>query len=133
MGDETDRTCLSGFDYTNPSDRYGGCEMRWGDNGFASIEERKMIPSIIPLENTTFKNDFYSDKWMTEKEDSKEACLTDATCVAVLFNDSSRSKLKLPLRYGRRNDGTISSLLFAKLASQNFITKSNTCTTTSTI
>lgn len=47
VGNRTDCICLPGFNYTNPSDRYAGCEMRWGNHGHGSNEEKRMSYSII--------------------------------------------------------------------------------------
>ncbi|RWR97736.1 Protein kinase domain-containing protein [Cinnamomum micranthum f. kanehirae] len=108
-------TCVPGFNYINSSERSAGCEMRWDNRSFGSFE-------VVSLSNTWFKSDYYSFLWNMEKEDCKEACSTDANCVAALY-DYSRTrcyKLKFPLRYGQRGtDKSISSVLFVKLANRD--------------
>ncbi|KAJ8634221.1 hypothetical protein MRB53_027557 [Persea americana] len=126
VGDQTDCICLPGFNYTNnPSDRSAGCYMRpWGDNGFRS--------NTTTLENTTFAVDFYSAE-SRNKEDCMEACRMDVFCVVALF-DYYCYKLKLPLRYGCRNDQTISAVIFVMSASSgNWSTENSTCSTSSSL
>ncbi|RWR97733.1 G-type lectin S-receptor-like serine/threonine-protein kinase LECRK3 [Cinnamomum micranthum f. kanehirae] len=63
--------------------------MRWGDRGFGSVEEERMTPTIVSLENTLFKADYYSLLQNIGQEDCKEACSTDANCVAAQYSYSS--------------------------------------------
>ncbi|RWR88420.1 G-type lectin S-receptor-like serine/threonine-protein kinase LECRK1 [Cinnamomum micranthum f. kanehirae] len=132
VGNQTDCICLPGFNYTNPNDRSAGCEMRWGDHGLGSNEEKRITYSIITLENTEFHPNSY-DALSMGKEDCKEACLTDANCVAALLS-SSCFKLKFPLRFGKAgNSGTTSNTLLVKLPSGDWAKENSTCTTTSSI
>ncbi|XXG68973.1 hypothetical protein AAC387_Pa06g1947 [Persea americana] len=114
-------TCVPGFNYINSSERSAGCEMRWGDAGFGSVVEKRMTPTIVSLENTRFKADYYSLLLNMEKEDCKVACLTDANCVAALYYSYSSStpcyKLQFPLKYGQSvKDESTSVVLFVKVA-----------------
>ncbi|XXG69175.1 hypothetical protein AAC387_Pa06g2109 [Persea americana] len=54
-----------------------------------------MTYSIITLENTEFHLNYY-DIFSAGKEECKEACLTDANCVAALHSTDC-FKLKFPL------------------------------------
>ncbi|XXG68978.1 hypothetical protein AAC387_Pa06g1950 [Persea americana] len=55
--------------------------------------------NIVPLQNTRFKEDYYSLVENMEQEDCKEACSTDANCVAALYSYYGYCyKLKFPLR-----------------------------------
>ncbi|RWR97922.1 Protein kinase domain-containing protein [Cinnamomum micranthum f. kanehirae] len=130
LGEPIDCTCLPGFNYINSSERYAGCEMRWGNRSFGSVEEKRMTPTIVPLQNTWFKDDHYSLlQNMENEEDCKEACLTDANCVAAQYRkfENSCYKLQFPLRYGRGRKGkSISFVLFVKLANRDWVREKHT-------
>eukprot|EP00268_Persea_americana_P045671 TRINITY_DN4668_c0_g1_i3.p1 TRINITY_DN4668_c0_g1~~TRINITY_DN4668_c0_g1_i3.p1 ORF type:complete len:800 (+),score=82.00 TRINITY_DN4668_c0_g1_i3:38-2401(+) len=129
-------TCLPGFDYINSSERSAGCEMRWGDRGFGSVEEKRMThTNIVPLQNTWFKADYYSLVENMEQEDCKEACSTDANCVAALYPYYGDCyKLKFPLRYGQRSKdkSSIPYVLFVKSANRDSAREKHTCSISKT-
>ncbi|KAJ8627697.1 hypothetical protein MRB53_021004 [Persea americana] len=121
LGEPINCTCVPGFDYINSSETSAGCEMRWGDSGFGSVEEKRMTTTIVSLQNTEFKSDYYSLLQNTEKEDCKEACSIDANCVAAQHYISICYKLKFPLRYGRRQrEMLIPYVLFVKSANRDW-------------
>ncbi|KAJ8617661.1 hypothetical protein MRB53_013847 [Persea americana] len=122
LGEPINCTCVPGFDYVNSSETSVGCEMRWGDRGFGSIEDKRMTPEIVSFPNTLFKHDHYSLVENMVQEDRKEACSTDANCVAALYqySDTNCYKLKFPLRYGQKSkDRSVSRVLFVKLANRD--------------
>ncbi|KAJ8627705.1 hypothetical protein MRB53_021012 [Persea americana] len=133
LGEPINCTCLPGFNYINSSETSAGCEMRWGDRGFGSVEEKRMNTTIVSLRNTEFKADYYSLLRNTEKEDCKEACSTDANCVAALHYFSICYKLKFPLRYGQRyRDTPIPYVLFVKSANRDSAREKHTSSVSKT-
>ncbi|KAF8411662.1 hypothetical protein HHK36_004220 [Tetracentron sinense] len=106
--------CFPGFDYIDPSQRFGGCERSFMEENCRDSEAPETVKySISTVENVTWSDYPYSVVSM-KKEDCGNSCLKDCNCGVAYFHNGSCKMQKLPLRYGRRNENA-STIAFFKL------------------
>ncbi|KAK0605726.1 hypothetical protein LWI29_030086 [Acer saccharum] len=92
--------CLPGFAPVIQGNWTSGCERNFTTQ---SCKKKGKKYSIRAEDYTIWEDDSYSVLSQTSKEDCSKACLDDCNCEAALYKDSTCTKQRLPLRYGRRS------------------------------
>ncbi|KAH0996424.1 hypothetical protein GBA52_020288 [Prunus armeniaca] len=99
---EAESRCLPGFESASQrNDQISGCARNLVAD-FCEDKNENFTYTMQELPSTVWENVPYLVLTLEDKEACKQACLEDCNCEAVLFNDESYLKQRLPLRYGRR-------------------------------
>ncbi|RWR97071.1 G-type lectin S-receptor-like serine/threonine-protein kinase LECRK3 [Cinnamomum micranthum f. kanehirae] len=105
--------CLPGFDFVDPLQRFRGCERNFTEQSCGDRTDN-LTYVMQTMENMVLEDDPYSISQVGNMDDCGKACLYDCTCHASLLRSWRCSKLKLPLRYGRRGTDN-STMIFIKV------------------
>ena len=114
IGSKAGCNCYPGFDFINTSNKFLGCHRNFNEDDCGRSEDPEMLYNVASLENMWWADRPYSVKPIEDKACGK-SCLEDCNCGAVLYTDTSCSKYKLPLRYGRIKNATKPSVAFFKV------------------
>ncbi|PRQ49140.1 putative protein kinase RLK-Pelle-SD-2b family [Rosa chinensis] len=113
MGEAIDCRCLLGFESVNPGNQTSGCERNSSIGDVCRSKNWNCNYTMQELGRTWLEDAPYMVLSSSGKEDCKQACLEDLNCQAAVLEDASCRKQRLPLRYGRRYEGT-SKVVFLK-------------------
>ena len=102
MDQEPVCTCPPGFVFIDQEQKILGCKRNFSTDG--CISKNRVTFSLQEFEGIAWEDNPYSNI-SSSKADCREDCLMDCNCEVVSFKDQLCSKQKLPLRYGRRQDG----------------------------
>ncbi|KAF8018585.1 hypothetical protein BT93_H3466 [Corymbia citriodora subsp. variegata] len=105
--------CLPGFGPVNPGNWTSGCERNFTADSCMRTDVAPRY-TIQPVSNTVWEDTAYAVLTVSTNEECQDACLQDCNCEAVIYNDQSCKKLRLPLKYGRR-DLNNANILFIKV------------------
>ncbi|KAL3728903.1 hypothetical protein ACJRO7_033481 [Eucalyptus globulus] len=94
--------CLPGFGYVNPGNWTSGCERNFTADSCMRADAAPRY-TIQPVSNTVWQDTAYADLTFSTNEECQKACLEDCNCEAVIYNAQSCKKMRLPLKYGRRD------------------------------
>ncbi|XP_010027353.2 LOW QUALITY PROTEIN: G-type lectin S-receptor-like serine/threonine-protein kinase LECRK1 [Eucalyptus grandis] len=94
--------CLPGFGYVNPGNWTSGCERNFTADSCMRADAAPRY-TIQPVSNTVWQDTAYADLTFSTNEECQKACLQDCNCEAVIYNAQSCKKMRLPLKYGRRD------------------------------
>ena len=94
--------CPPGFVFIDQEQKILGCKRNFSTDG--CISKNRVTFSLQEFEGIAWEDNPYSNI-SSSKADCREDCLMDCNCEVVSFKDQLCSKQKLPLRYGRRQDG----------------------------
>lgn len=114
--------CLPDFSLVIPGNWSLGCERNFSMES-CKDKDHNASYRMRSLENTVWEDtnyDIITD--MKTKEDCENACLEDCNCDAALFKDGTCRKQKLPLRYGRRDQGD-SYIALVKVSTRSSFTQ----------
>ncbi|KAF6163642.1 hypothetical protein GIB67_036102 [Kingdonia uniflora] len=118
-----DCICLPGFKFLDPNQTFLGCHTKVEEEGCRAYADNTTTTSsynFSTVENLVFggSESPYFHQTMKRKEDCREFCNKDCSCVAAMFQNGICDKLKLPLKYLRRNLNQ-SSITFIKVFSSD--------------
>ncbi|CAL9000716.1 unnamed protein product [Prunus brigantina] len=102
---EPDCKCLPRFESVNQGNQTSGCERNFVADACNNRNEN-FTYTMEELESTTWEDASYMNLRLSDKDDCIQVCLKDCDCEAVFFDGTTCSKRRLPLRYGRRDNGT---------------------------
>ncbi|CAL2265952.1 unnamed protein product [Prunus armeniaca] len=102
---EPDCRCLPRFESVNPGNQTSGCERNFVADACKNRNEN-FTYTMEKLENTTWEDSSYMSLRLSDEDDCIQGCLEDCNCEAVFFDGTKCRKQRLPLRYGRRDNGT---------------------------
>ncbi|XP_016648240.1 PREDICTED: G-type lectin S-receptor-like serine/threonine-protein kinase At4g03230 isoform X2 [Prunus mume] len=102
---EPDCRCLRRFESVNPGNQTSGCERNFVADACKNRNEN-FTYTMEKLENTTWEDSSYMSLTLSDEDDCIQGCLEDCDCEAVFFDGTNCRKQRLPLRYGRRDNGT---------------------------
>lgn len=105
--------CLPGFVSANLGNKTSGCRRIVAD--VCEYKNETFPYTMEEVQSTIWEDSSYVDLPLSDREACKRACLEDCNCEAAIFNGTSCRKQKLPLRYGRRDDGA-SNVALIKVA-----------------
>ncbi|XP_056168073.1 G-type lectin S-receptor-like serine/threonine-protein kinase LECRK3 isoform X1 [Syzygium oleosum] len=94
--------CLPGFGPVNPGNWTSGCERNFSAESCMRMDAATRY-TFQPVSNTVWEDAAYADLTFSTNEECQKACLQDCNCEAVIYEDQSCKKQRLPLRYGRRD------------------------------
>ncbi|KAL6276797.1 hypothetical protein ACE6H2_020398 [Prunus campanulata] len=97
--------CLPGFESVNQGNPTSGCERNFVADACKNRNEN-FTYTMEELESTTWEDVSYTSLVLSNKDDCIQGCLEDCDCAAAFFDDTNCSKQRLPLKYGRRENGT---------------------------
>ncbi|XP_020596091.1 G-type lectin S-receptor-like serine/threonine-protein kinase LECRK2 [Phalaenopsis equestris] len=101
--------CFPGYDYTDRSKPYMGCEKNFSMG--QCVTDNNFSYSITKLTNISWSDDPYTYSDHSTEKDCRDSCLHDCNCYAALFFSCQRcSKQRLPLLYGRSIESTVAFL-----------------------
>ncbi|KAL5555679.1 hypothetical protein UlMin_037915 [Ulmus minor] len=104
--------CYPGFHFINPSTQLLGCYQNFTEDSCRYDTDRDLMRySTTPLENISWINYPYSVLPL-KKEVCSKSCLDDCNCWVVVSTSSDCRKYKLPLRYGRKDEGAPGTAFF---------------------
>ncbi|KAM5577593.1 hypothetical protein ABKV19_008105 [Rosa sericea] len=113
MGAAIDCRCLPGFESVNPGNQTSGCERNSSVGYVCTSKNWNCNYTMQDLGSIAWEDGPYMVLSSSGKEDCKQACLEDLNCQAAVLEGASCKKQRLPLRYGRRDEGT-SNIFFLK-------------------
>ncbi|XP_057442124.1 G-type lectin S-receptor-like serine/threonine-protein kinase RLK1 isoform X2 [Lotus japonicus] len=98
-------TCPDGYSLIDSSNMYGGCIPNFQVICEASGKRGSQddLYTMMELPNTDWPKSDYETLSPSTLQECKESCMQDCSCVLVSFNQSTCSKKKLPLSYGRKD------------------------------
>ncbi|CAB4283481.1 unnamed protein product [Prunus armeniaca] len=102
---EPDCRCLPRFESVNQGNQTSGCERNFVADACKNRNEN-FTYTMEELESTTWEDISYMSLRLSDKDDCIQGCLVDCDCEAVFFDGTNCRKRRLPLRYGRRDNGT---------------------------
>ncbi|PRQ49114.1 putative protein kinase RLK-Pelle-SD-2b family [Rosa chinensis] len=105
--------CLPGFESVNPRNQTSGCERNSSIGDACRSKNWNCNYTMQELGGTAWEDAPYMVLSSLGTEDCKQACLEDLNCQAAVLQGASCKKQRLPLRYGRRDEGT-SNVVFPK-------------------
>ncbi|KAL3728909.1 hypothetical protein ACJRO7_033487 [Eucalyptus globulus] len=94
--------CLPGFERVNPVNRTSGCGRNFTGDSCMRTDAAPRY-TILPVSDTVWEDTAYSVLTFSTNEECQKACLQDCNCEAVIYNAQSCKKMRLPLKYGRRD------------------------------
>ncbi|PQQ13366.1 G-type lectin S-receptor-like serine/threonine-protein kinase [Prunus yedoensis var. nudiflora] len=97
--------CLPGFEFVNQGNPTSGCERNFVADACKNRNEN-FTYTMEELESTTWEDVSYNSLRLSNKDDCIQGCLEDCDCAAAFFDDTNCRKQRLPLKYGRRANGT---------------------------
>ncbi|BFG35105.1 hypothetical protein CerSpe_213790 [Prunus speciosa] len=97
--------CLPRFESVNQGNPASGCERNFVADACKNRNEN-FTYTMEELESTTWEDVSYMSLRLSEKGACKQGCLEDCDCEAAFFDGTNCRKRRLPLRYGRRANGT---------------------------
>lgn len=99
--------CSEGYSLIDSDDMYGGCipisQVICQADGSQGPQDDLYIMKELP--NTYWPNSDYETISPCSLQDCTKACMKDCLCVMVISNGSSCLKKKLPLSFGRKDQG----------------------------
>ncbi|VVA40040.1 PREDICTED: G-type lectin S-receptor [Prunus dulcis] len=101
---EPDCKCLPRFKSVNQGNQTSGCERNFVAD--ACINRNENFTYTMEELESTWEDDSYMSLRLSDKDDCIQGCLEDCDCEAVFFDGTNCRKQRLPLRYGRRVNGT---------------------------
>ncbi|ONI01789.1 hypothetical protein PRUPE_6G158700 [Prunus persica] len=101
---EPDCKCLPRFKSVNQGNQTSGCERNFVAD--ACINRTENFTYTMEELESTWEDDSYMSLRLSDKDDCIQGCLEDCDCDAVFFDGTNCRKQRLPLRYGRRVNGT---------------------------
>ncbi|ONI01793.1 hypothetical protein PRUPE_6G159000 [Prunus persica] len=101
---EPDCKCLPRFKSVNQGNQTSGCERNFVAD--ACINRTENFTYTMEELESTWEDDSYMSLRLSNKDDCIQGCLEDCDCEAVFFDGTNCRKQRLPLRYGRRVNGT---------------------------
>ncbi|XP_074577515.1 G-type lectin S-receptor-like serine/threonine-protein kinase LECRK3 [Curcuma longa] len=113
--------CLPGFEFIHPELEWSGCKRNFTSETCSS-EDEGFTYNMSQLENVQWLDDPYEGpSHMESMENCIDVCLKDCNCCAALYTNSTCSKQKCPLKYGRRLlDQSASVFTFVKVGVSKF-------------
>ncbi|KAG7987183.1 hypothetical protein I3843_03G120400 [Carya illinoinensis] len=102
--------CLPGFKRVNQDDWASGCERNFDSKSCKSNDAVTGYNMEAEL-HTVWQNDSYSILNSSTQDACGEACLGDCNCEVAQYKDGECRKQRLPLRFGRRQQGDSSVAL----------------------
>ncbi|KAL6276795.1 hypothetical protein ACE6H2_020396 [Prunus campanulata] len=102
---QPDCRCLPRFESVNQGNPTSGCESNFVADACKNRNEN-FTYIMEELESTTWENVSYMSLRLSGKNDCIQGCLEDCNCEAAFFDGTNCRKQRLPLRYGRRANGT---------------------------
>ncbi|PQP95052.1 hypothetical protein Pyn_17294 [Prunus yedoensis var. nudiflora] len=102
---QPDCRCLPRFESVDQGNPTSGCEGNFVADACKNRNEN-FTYTMEELESTTWENVSYMSLRLSGKNDCIQGCLEDCNCEAAFFDGTNCRKLRLPLRYGRRANGT---------------------------
>ncbi|XP_021803153.1 G-type lectin S-receptor-like serine/threonine-protein kinase LECRK3, partial [Prunus avium] len=97
--------CLPGFESVNQGNPTSGCERNFVADACKNRNEN-FTYTMEELESTTWEDVSYMSLRLSEKGACIQGCLEDCDCEAAVFDGTNCRKQRLPLKYGRRANGT---------------------------
>ncbi|KAH9669153.1 non-specific serine/threonine protein kinase [Citrus sinensis] len=109
--------CAPGFIYNDQQRPQDGCKLNFPTGDDCLEDQGSNIYNISHLENIYWEPDEYELINLTPDEEAcSNACLGDCNCVVAKYKDPVCCKLKLPLRFGMKNDSSgIKSLVKVRI------------------
>ncbi|KAE7995991.1 hypothetical protein FH972_000741 [Carpinus fangiana] len=117
LNPDVDCKCLPGFAPVDEGDWGSGCKRNFTVEWCSASSKYTMEEES----NTAWENDTYSLPISSTKANCRDACLQDCNCEAALFKDDKCTKLRLPLRFGRKD--TSGSIAFIKVGTSSTLPK----------
>ncbi|KAI3427485.1 Protein kinase domain-containing protein [Psidium guajava] len=97
-----DCKCLPGFGPVNQGNWTSGCERNFSAESCMRMDADTRY-TIQVVSNTAWEDAAYAVLTFSTNEECQKACLQDCNCEAVIYDEKSCRKQRLPLRYGRRD------------------------------
>ncbi|XP_030518189.2 G-type lectin S-receptor-like serine/threonine-protein kinase LECRK3 [Rhodamnia argentea] len=105
--------CLPGFVPVNQGNWTSGCERNFSAESCTRMDAATGYTTPA-VSNTVWEDAAYAVLTFSTNEECQKACLQDCNCEAVIYEEQSCRKQRLPLRYGRR-DLSNANVLFIKV------------------
>lgn len=116
-GSGTACLCPPGFIYNDQQRPQDGCKLNFPTGDDCLEDQGSNIYNISHLEKIYWEPDEYElINLIPDEEACSNACLGDCNCVVAKYKDPVCCKLKLPLRFGMKNDSSgIKSLVKVRI------------------
>ncbi|KAJ8631707.1 hypothetical protein MRB53_025030 [Persea americana] len=109
--------CLTGYEFKDLNQQFMGCLRNFSNENCMGKKDR-MTYSMSPLKNMTWQDSSYETLPSNSEEDCNDKCLGDCLCGAAMFDGQNCNKLRIPLKFGRR-DTSVSETTLIKVGKEN--------------
>ncbi|KAF4377011.1 hypothetical protein G4B88_027650 [Cannabis sativa] len=99
ISQETDCSCLPGFDFIDHNQKSFGCQRNSGIDSCKSDHEKAF--RVAEFDVLEWENNSYSVVYYMNKTECQEDCLRDCNCMVALFENQHCSKQMVPLRFAK--------------------------------
>ncbi|XXG75154.1 hypothetical protein AAC387_Pa07g3728 [Persea americana] len=109
--------CLTGYEFKDLNPQFMGCLRNFSNENCMGKKDR-MTYSMSPLKNMTWQDSSYETLPSNSEEDCNDKCLGDCLCGAAMFDGQNCNKLRIPLKFGRR-DTSVSETTLIKVGKES--------------
>ncbi|KAM6559843.1 hypothetical protein CsatA_029082 [Cannabis sativa] len=110
-------TCLPGLDFIDQSQKRLGCERKSKIDYCTTNYQYKA--SLVEFDKVLWENNSYSIVPENNRIDCEQDCLNDCQCEIAMYKSNTCSKLRLPLRYAKPDQGNSDVMTMVKVLNQS--------------